>query len=81
VSLGYPITCIFRLTAVGRMAKYACFFVNAAERFDGVEPIEAATDADAITYAKKLLHRAHQTAAVEVWHQAKLIGRVDRERS
>jgi hypothetical protein len=63
------------------MAKYACFFVNAADRFDGVEPVEAATDADAMIYATQLLRRERHTATVEVWHQAKLIGRIDRERS
>ena len=63
------------------MAKYVCFFVNTADRFDGVEPLEAATDADAMTYAKQLLRRERDNKAVEVWIQGKMVGRVDRERS
>jgi hypothetical protein len=61
------------------MAKYSCFFVNDLNRFEGVESVEAATDGDALSYAKKLLRRERYTRAVEVWHQAKLIGRIDRE--
>jgi hypothetical protein len=63
------------------LALYSCFFVNAANRFDSVEPVEAASDADALTHAKHLLRRERLTVAVEVWHQAELIGRVDRERT
>ena len=63
------------------MAKYSCFFVNAADRFEGVEPVEAATDIDALTYAKRLLRRERHTKAVEVWIQGNMVGRVNREHS
>ena len=63
------------------MAKYSCFFVNVADRFEGVEPVEAATDVDALTHAKRLLRRERDTKAVEVWIQGNMVGRVDRERS
>lgn len=55
--------------------------MNVADRFEGVEPVEAATDTGAPTYAKQLLRRVRDTKAVEVWIQGKMIGRVDRERS
>ena len=63
------------------MAKYRCFFVNAADRFDGVETVEAATDTDALIYAKRLLQKERCTKAVEIWNQGELIGRIDRERA
>ena len=63
------------------MAKYSCFFVNVADRFEEVEAIEAATDSEALTYAEQLLRRARDTKAVEVWIHGKMVGRVDRERS
>jgi hypothetical protein len=62
------------------LAKYSCFFVNVADRFEEVKPIEAATDIDALTYAKQLLRRERDTKAVEVWIQGEMVGRVDRER-
>ena len=63
------------------MAKYACYFVDVADRFNGVESVNAATDADALTYAKQLLRRERHTRAIEVWHEAQLVGRIDREHS
>jgi hypothetical protein len=63
------------------LAKYSCFLVNVADRFEGVEPVEAATDSDALMYAKQLLRRERDTKAVEVWIQGNMVGRVDRERS
>lgn len=61
------------------MAKYSCFFVNVADRFEEVEPVDAATDTDALTYAKRLLQE-RDTKAVEVWIQATLVGHIDSER-
>jgi hypothetical protein len=63
------------------MAQYSCFFVNVADRFEGVEPVEAATDSDALMYAKQLLRREPHPKAVEVWIHGNMVGRVDRERS
>ena len=55
--------------------------MNAADRFDGVETVEAATDNDALTCAKRLLQKERYTKAVEIWNQGELIGRIDRERA
>jgi hypothetical protein len=63
------------------LAKYSCFFVNVADRFEDIEPVEAATDSDALMYAKQLLRRERNTKAVEVWIQGNMVGRVDRERA
>ena len=63
------------------MSKYSCFFVDGADRFNGVEPVEAATDIAALTYAKQLLRREREAKAVEVWILGNMVGRVDRERS
>jgi hypothetical protein len=46
--------------------------------FEGVEPVEVATDIEALTYAKRLLRRERDTKAVEVWIQGNMVGRVDR---
>lgn len=45
--------------------KYSCFFVNTADRFKGVELVQAATDTDALTYAKQLLRRVALPRRVE----------------
>jgi hypothetical protein len=63
------------------LVKYSCFLLNAADRFKGVEPIDTATVTDALFHAKQLLRRDRSNKAVEVWSQAELIGRVDRERA
>lgn len=69
------------LSGSAELAKYSCFFVNVADRFEGVEPVDAATDTEALAHAEQLLRRARDTKAVEVWMQGKMVGRVDRERS
>jgi hypothetical protein len=64
---------------VRSMDNYRCFFVNAADHFEGFDSIEAASEADALIYAKHLLGRNRYTVAVEVWNQSKLVARLDRE--
>ena len=63
------------------LAKYSCFFVNGADRFDEAEPVDAAMDTDALGYAKQLLQRKRSAKAVEFWSQGEFIGRVDRVRT
>jgi hypothetical protein len=57
----------------------SCFFVDAADHFEGFDSIETASEADALIYAKHLLGRNCSAVAVEVWNQGKLVARLDRE--
>ena len=61
------------------MVKYSCYFINAADRFESVEPIDAVTNRDALVLAEQLLQRDRTMKAAEVWSQGELIGRVERE--
>jgi hypothetical protein len=58
--------------------RYRCFFVNTADRFEQFEVVDAASDGDALTYARQLLQRNPYTKAIEVWRRGLLIGRIDR---
>ena len=52
--------------------------MNTADRFEQFEVVDAASDADALTYARQLLRRNLYTKAIEVWRRGLLIGRIDR---
>jgi DNA-directed RNA polymerase specialized sigma24 family protein len=61
------------------VADYRCFFVNAADRFEGFEVLDVASDADALSHAEHLVRRARYAVAIEVWLEGRLVGRVPRQ--
>ena len=72
---------LVNLRSADAMVKYSCYFINNADRFESMKPIDAASDRDALSLAKQLLRSERGVKAVEVWNQSKLIGRVDQERT
>ena len=60
------------------MPHYRCYVLNASDNIISVDSVEAAEDALAMSLAGGLLReRYSKFAAIEVWNQKKLIGRIN----
>jgi hypothetical protein len=62
---------------VGFMADYRCYLVS-GDRFQAVQNLECASDAEVILKATALLHSKPQHQAVEIWQGSRLVSRVPR---
>jgi hypothetical protein len=56
------------------MPTYRAYLINADDRVSSYRPIDADTDADALTAARQLVDGCD----VEVWHLDRKIGRLER---
>jgi hypothetical protein len=62
------------------MTHYRCYILNASDNIVSVDSVEADEDPLAISLAGGLFRERYRTfAAIEVWNQKKLIGRINSE--
>lgn len=62
------------------MPNYRCYIINAADSIISVDSVEADEDALAMSLAGGLLRERYSTfAAIEVWQQKKLVGRIQNQ--
>jgi hypothetical protein len=62
------------------MPHYRCYILNASDNIVSVDSVEADEDPLAMSLAGGLLRERYRTfAAIEVWSQKKLVGRINSE--
>jgi len=60
------------------MPHYRCYILNGYGTIVSVDSVEADDDALAISLAGGLLRERHSAfAAIEIWHQKRMVGRID----
>jgi hypothetical protein len=57
---------------------YRMFFINSADKFQGVQVYLGTSDTDALERARSALTHHPYAAAIEVWRRGVLVGRIDR---
>jgi hypothetical protein len=60
-------------------AGYRLFHLNNADKFTGVDVLEAHSDSEAIERARSILAHHPYSVAIEVWERHRLVARIDRQ--